>query len=126
VSGAKNKAALSDAVKATKGGPRKLVNPTSRQFPGKIIALASRPRFAVGDLVEFCKGAQPGNIGKAGVIVSIDGDIAMVESVRYLLDVINLETGIIAPSSAARAPISIGDLYRLDNGTKPRALRGDL
>jgi hypothetical protein len=54
-----------------RGRPRK--NPINPQFPGTVIRFDSRPRLAVGDVVELCRGCLPGNRGKLAVIAELRG-----------------------------------------------------
>lgn len=111
---------------AKRGRPRKAASPAAAptQFPGKVIRLKSRPRLAVGDLVEICGTALPGNIGKLAVIEEFDDQgFVKVESVLYMLDALILETGEVIRNDSRFGRILPGNLYRLDNARLTDAMR---
>jgi len=109
----------------TRGRPRKAVPVAApTQFPGKVIRLKSRPRLAVGDLVEICGKALPGNIGKRAVIREFeDGGWIKIESVIYMLDGRNLETGEVTRNSSRFGRLTQENLYRLDNARLTGVMR---
>lgn len=108
-----------------RGRPRKaapVAAPT--QFPGKVIRLKSRPRLVVGDLVEICGKALPGNIGKLAVIKEFDDKgFVKVESVLYMLDARNLETGEVTRNESRFGRLLPENLYRLDNSRQAEVTR---
>jgi len=109
----------------TRGRPRKalpVAAPT--QFPGKVIRFKSRPRLVVGDLVEICGKALPGNIGKLAVIREFeDGGWIKIESVLFMLDILNLETGEVTRNSCRFGRFTPESLYRLDNARLASVMR---
>lgn len=110
-----------------RGRPRK-AKPAAvapNQFPGKVIRLKSRPRLAVGDLVEICGDALPGNIGKLAVIKEFeDCGWIKIESVLYMLDSRDMETGVVTRNSGRFGRLPSENLYRIDNSRLSEVMRG--
>jgi len=108
---------------ARRGRPRKAaLVPT--QFPGKVIRLNSRPRLVVGDLVEICGTALPGNIGKRAFVTSMDNEgWVRVESALYMLDTKDPKTGEVTRNDSSTALLAPENLYRLDNSRLLEVMR---
>lgn len=103
-----------------RGRPRK----TNPQFPGTVIRFDSRPRFAVGDVVELCRGCLPGNRGKLAVITDFDDEgFAILRSIWQSLDAIDIKTGEVTPNAGLNGRIKPESLYRRSSALAPKTRR---
>ena len=107
----------------------KATNPNSkgrgrprRYFNAKIISFSSRPRLMIGDVVELCRKALPGNHGKLAVITKFEDDgWVLLRSIDGPMDCRDIETGEISYGTSYVSMIQPENLYRRSNLLAPRS-----